>query len=696
MSFDRLASGISDSTPSSTTAPAPGKRARTDSLAPQQVQRSAVPTRDAGATQRAVPAFANVDLAAPFALHLTPVQRAAERAATAADHDSTEHVQAAAARGTAGPGGPLPHAAAIQRSFGPTHDISNIKAHVGGAAATAAEDMGAHAFATGSHVAFTAQPDLHLAAHEAAHVIQQQGGVSLKGGVGQAGDAYEQHADAVADAVVAGRSAEALLAPYALGGGGSSAVQRKGAEANQVKGNAKDLANDSVGLTSALSVLQDADVDARDILAKLRSRKITLAAALAGLAVTIRGTYAALQTFATAHDVTELDGHWRAEARAALDSIARTALTMMPEAVNLTPLPGTDAVMPIATPIAPEDAARAAELQSALTTLAILGESVDWTQPKTAEQALRALQAHEMCPTGASDEGLSGCKLRDSERVELRGNLRVDAIHALDAFRRACEPHHARLDSMIARERALREKIIGTFVSTIATGLAAEAVAAVAIIDTSVGAPWEPGEVGNGETVQAATFAHTLGQKVATAAAYDFAGPAAGEGTKGMLDALVEAMRSQLEEAVDGVKALSDSELRKAANGMRRLTKPEVYATPLKSLVDAYQAQIDPLGNGVGAETRARLNLPPGTYFTYMAVRVSLPSGPRLAQVAHEANTTPTDGPTKGRTDHRYVFVKWIDEQFAEVVGDAPTLPLNQIEGLSVGDIVATTSGAGA
>ena len=70
--------------------------------------------------------------------------------------------------------------------------------------------MGAQAFATGNHVAFAGTPDLHTAAHEAAHVVQQRGGVHLKGGVGEAGDTYEQHADAVADKVVRGESAEAL------------------------------------------------------------------------------------------------------------------------------------------------------------------------------------------------------------------------------------------------------------------------------------------------------------------------------------------------------------------------------------------------------------------------------------------------------------------------------------------------------
>jgi len=41
-----------------------------------------------------------------------------------------------------------------------------------------------------------------LVAHELAHVVQQRAGVSLKGGVGESGDRYEQEADAAARAVV--------------------------------------------------------------------------------------------------------------------------------------------------------------------------------------------------------------------------------------------------------------------------------------------------------------------------------------------------------------------------------------------------------------------------------------------------------------------------------------------------------------
>lgn len=136
-----------------------------------------------------------------------------------------------AAAGVAGPGRPLPHGDTIQRAFG-RHDVTGIEAHVGGGAQTASRALGAEAYATGHHVAFAGTPSLHTAAHEAAHVVQQRAGIQLKGGVGVAGDPHEQHADAVADLVVQGRSAEGLLAQYAqtsssAGSAGQAAVQRQ-------------------------------------------------------------------------------------------------------------------------------------------------------------------------------------------------------------------------------------------------------------------------------------------------------------------------------------------------------------------------------------------------------------------------------------------------------------------------------------
>ncbi len=133
----------------------------------------------------------------------------------------------AAARGVSGAGTALPHAEAIQRAFG-RHDVTRIRAHVDANAARAAMSIDAEAYAFGEHVAFGRTPTLRAAAHEAAHVVQQRAGVQLDGGVGTAGDAHERHAGAVAERVVEGRSAAALLDACGVGSARSPtrAVQR--------------------------------------------------------------------------------------------------------------------------------------------------------------------------------------------------------------------------------------------------------------------------------------------------------------------------------------------------------------------------------------------------------------------------------------------------------------------------------------
>ncbi len=133
-----------------------------------------------------------------------------------------------AQKGVSGGGEKLPHLDTVQAAFG-HHDVTGVSAHVGGAAEAASEALGAQAYAIGNDVAFKSAPDLHTTAHEAAHVVQQRGGVSLKGGVGESGDSYEQHADQVADAVVAGQGVQGLLDQVAPRGGDpqSSSLQLK-------------------------------------------------------------------------------------------------------------------------------------------------------------------------------------------------------------------------------------------------------------------------------------------------------------------------------------------------------------------------------------------------------------------------------------------------------------------------------------
>jgi hypothetical protein len=183
---------------------------------------------------------------------------------------ATDDVHAAAARGIESPATTLPFADQIQASFGPHHDITSIQAHVSGAATAAAAAMGASAYATGNHTVFAGAPDLHTAAHEAAHVVQQRAGVQLSGGVGQAGDAYERHADAVADRVVQGQSAADLLAPQtqaasdrahdhpvqhkcsdcggAIGGAGECTTCKAGAQGQAAPEDARETGSSKLGV----------------------------------------------------------------------------------------------------------------------------------------------------------------------------------------------------------------------------------------------------------------------------------------------------------------------------------------------------------------------------------------------------------------------------------------------------------------
>ena len=181
------------------------------------------PDRDSAESADAkieAPAESNSSVAARAAAH-----RGLQARGASLDGDS-EAVHDIASSGVVGAGGALPHLGAIQASFG-SHDVSAVRAHTDGNAKDATARLGASAYATGNDVAFKGAPDLHTAAHEAAHVVQQQAGIQLKGGVGEAGDSYEQHADAVADLVVEGKSAEAMLSTMAGDGNAAATVQRK-------------------------------------------------------------------------------------------------------------------------------------------------------------------------------------------------------------------------------------------------------------------------------------------------------------------------------------------------------------------------------------------------------------------------------------------------------------------------------------
>jgi hypothetical protein len=136
------------------------------------------------------------------------------------------------------PGQPLDPALRgfMESRFG--HDFSRVRIHSDTRAAESARVVNAIAYTGGYDVAFgqgryepASTEGRRLLAHELTHVVQQRAGAYPKDGVGEAGDAYERHADKVAGMVVEGRSAGPLLNAYGSAPAGGratgSVVQRQ-------------------------------------------------------------------------------------------------------------------------------------------------------------------------------------------------------------------------------------------------------------------------------------------------------------------------------------------------------------------------------------------------------------------------------------------------------------------------------------
>ena len=118
-----------------------------------------------------------------------------------------------------GSGRPLSHLDAIQESFG-HHDVTGMREVTGSSARQALTFLRAEGFTSNGCMAVGDTPDLFTQAHEAAHGVQQVAlgrDLRLKDGIGEAGDKYERHADAVAEKVLRGQSAQELLDDMAGG-----------------------------------------------------------------------------------------------------------------------------------------------------------------------------------------------------------------------------------------------------------------------------------------------------------------------------------------------------------------------------------------------------------------------------------------------------------------------------------------------
>ncbi|MEZ4402583.1 MAG: DUF4157 domain-containing protein [Kofleriaceae bacterium] len=592
--------------------------------------------------------------------------RAIQRRATGPTDDSSDpsELHAIAAGGITGAAQPLPHLRRIQQAFGPDHDVTGVHAHVGGPAVAAADQLGAAAYATGDHVAFAATPDVHTAAHEAAHIIQQRRGVSLAGGIGQVGDAHEQHADAIADAVVAGRDASGLLGPgtATAGATGTSAIQRKGASADQLAGiAAAQLAptEATAGTYRHVTHIEDAKTRAQRVLADWRAGGVTLDAAASRLAVVIDAVLVDLHALAT-DDTTAHDTHAAAEAQRyrpavhdALTNIARVALQLVEPHRQQDLLLGGALTRAARPPDLRRDDQAVANLTGLLATLQTMGQPLGWTAPSTVADAQRARFAFEACPTGADTERPDQCSLPDAERVGLRAELGTAAIHVVSRFERVAGDQRARLAKLIGARQAGQKLVLDLIGDLFTMATRATGAAPIAMLGLSLAL-----KIGKAQV----PADHVEGQDTAT-----------------MLEALTSAMTAALEGVSADAAKLDDNELRTAIKALNGIST-ELLAARLHALVAAYGQQIDPIGHDASGVHPG--GFPGQLRGTYRAVRIPRPDGRvRLALVAADQGVpSPTEAALSGQpigaraSVMRGTFVRWIAPQFEPVVGDAPTV----------------------
>jgi len=594
-----------------------------------------------------------------------------------------------AARGVAGAGAPLPHLDAIQRSFG-DHDVSAVRAHVGGDAAVAAQAIGATAYATGVDVAFAAAPDLHLAAHEAAHVVQQRAGVHLRGGVGTAGDAYEQHADAVADRVVAGLPATDLLAALPRGQLGTANIQRKEApgakpaSTDRAAGELAQPSKESAALSAAWNDLNSAELEARDVLRDVEQGHPLLEAyqrITTILQSMLRPLGVFMQAGARARSEKDASVPWaepteegraldvdRDNAAAAVNNTVRVALILEQRQSQQAAMTGGRLTAALR---GPEEAA-IANVRATRGAVAAVVTQIGWKVPSTVADADAARYAHEACPPGGKEErGSALCKFDDAERVDQRRHLDKAVTAAVASFRAACAKHVAVLDKAIATHKESSDLLIDLFSKAI--GVAVD-----------VAAP------GLGKVASAAIEV-TLGY--GTDYAKEQAGDAATNAdprvkTKSMLAGLLESMAKRLTEASTYSERLDDNQLVIAVSQVNKLDEA-FFASRLDPLVAAYRAQIEPLGRGVTEGTPLGL---PSVTTKYKSVKILFGSKTRFAQVADEAHDLDGTQILLGHDvpQHTYTFMRWINPEFEPMVDESPTLEPGQIKGLPLGTVMGT------
>jgi hypothetical protein len=647
-----------------------------------------------------------------------------------------DDVQGIANAGVRGAGVALPHLDTIQRAFG-RHDVTDVRAHVGGDAAQASSAIGAHAYTTGRDIAFASAPDLELAAHEAAHVVQQRAGVALKDGVGRAGDSYEQHADRVAAAVVRGDSAEPIIDQLGGGGRQDTAVQRRDAEAGDPAGVLAPGRNAEIArMQQSATRISRHGREAQGLLRAWQAGSLALREACVGVAQQISFVLADVNVLAMSHgeveraaDATSTAGRPMDYLRAqnhlgALESVQRQdeadqpvvhlALDMFAEAV-------TTLRIAAMTDVAAAGAMQA--METAAGHLATTARPLGWEMPLEPREA-RARQVERVaCPPDV-DAHPTGedCHLPETERLHLLGKVRDHLTQVVGWFSDACEDEAATLSAAIARDQAIAEAIAeivvtvltsalsgvagsGTEVGKMAGGIAKDAVGRVG---DRVKAPLQRAGMGNELIKSLSKGAQAAGKAAWKAAKTQGKASVASEDSRKKTVTALAAMRNTFVDHVGNLKqelrALDDDELMTTSLALAAMNRDSV-ASKVSEFVARYRAQIEPIGeeHPTAGDTFVRGDLPGRAI--RKAVTIQLNDGTtRMALVTHVTDLAPgvrragraalaaLADRERSSADERdayvnesveeYNFERWIDPSMAPLAGEAPTVNASAVTGL--------------
>lgn len=453
--------------------------------------------------------------------------------------------------------------------------------------------------------------------------------------------------------------ADYLPAPH---DGVTPKVQRKEANEAQVGGLVEDLvavAPTAASILAAKRALRDHKRNADKLRANWLAGHITTAAAARGLIVVMQDALVPLHTLSVryaeqaqpglAYDVVAALEASQAEVHDSLTYIARAVITVRDGAKAGRTVANTFAFG--ALPLAPEDLIAVADADAMLFAFGHLAAPTGWQVPADAAAADAARFEFEACPPDAVRPGV--CRLSDGERNALRARVGGLATRVFLAFEHACRAEAKGLEAMIKAERAARQFIVDAFTDVVIAGI------------TAVVPPMSP----------AAKVTFDVIKKIGKAQ-LDKASSServAGEGTQSFLDALLMAMFTYMGQVADDVQALPDEALEATKDGLETVLRQRAFPPRLRALVSAYQEQVDPIGGLMPPVHAAMLY----SGREILAVRIELPGGPRLAQVARTHRDS-------SQAPQHYVFLRWIDDTFAPISTDAPTVVPGHVSHLPI------------